>query len=101
MPDNLRKIFLLIIMLLFLQSCMGTAFTRFNEGSFAGAYPYSAVAADVVIAKEAIGRPSDHGGGFATISIISIPLDLVLDTVLFPVDLVTWPFGYKKSWLTE
>ena len=98
MLDHIRNTALSITVLLILQSCMGTGFTRLQDGSFAGKYPYSAVGADAVMVKEAFGRPVDHGGGFALVGIISFPLDIVLDTILLPVDLIAWPFGFEKSW---
>ena len=76
---------------------MGTAGTRFQNGSFAGAYPYSAVGTDVVLAKYISGNDDIHGFGYGAMGIISIPLDVLIDTALLPFDLIAWPFGFKKS----
>jgi uncharacterized protein YceK len=99
--EHFRKLLLQITMMLLLQSCIGTASTRFQNDSFVGAYPYSAVGTDLVLFGENLGKPAHLGGFIALPSLISIPLDLVVDSILLPIDLITWPFGLRKTWASE
>ena len=72
-----------------LSGCLlGTAYSRSGGENSFGKYPYMAIAVDV----KAMGSPAAAGWG-----VLSIPLDLVIDTVLMPVDLVLWPLGYTKE----
>ncbi|HEY9049939.1 MAG TPA: YceK/YidQ family lipoprotein [Gammaproteobacteria bacterium] len=95
---NKTKLIFLALFTVFLSGCFGTYNTRImdhnqaKDTSWAGKYPYQAVALDV----DAAANPR-HGGAIVTIiSIISIPLDLVVDTILLPVDLIMWPLGFEK-----
>lgn len=77
---------------------MGSYATRMEDKrpncSFTGKYPYAAVAWDVKELKTIGGSKIGEFGEFA---LISIPLDLIIDTIMTPVDLVAWPFGFSKG----
>lgn len=82
-----------------LNGCFGTYATRFmandrsKDTSWVGKYPYQSIASDFNTAAH-----PRHGGAVITmISIVSIPFDLVVDTILLPVDLILWPMGLKKD----
>ena len=93
---------------------MGTRETRIDQyyGPFGcnrnpqperfGGWPYEAVWVDINWGDNII--HSDGGGPLAfgeammaPLFYISVPLDLAIDTVLLPVDLVAWPCGYEKK----
>ena len=79
-----------------LSGCFGTIGTRCQKpASFAGRYPYSGVAMDVVVVAT---MPVTDGGPLAPFALISVPFDLIADSVLLLPDLICWPFGHKKNW---
>jgi uncharacterized protein YceK len=97
----LRNIILLFLLCTVLSGgcAFGTAVTRMNidklNTPLFGKYPYAAVVGDLKIVPT-IG--SHHEGDFfGGLALISIPLDFVIDTLLLPIDLVAWPFGFKKD----
>ena len=58
-----------------------------------GGYPFQAVVVDYQI--EAASR--NEGNSYVVLG--SLIIDLVVDTVLLPIDLVAWAFGYHKRGL--
>ena len=84
----IARLLVLVFCLVFISGCLGTISTR-DKGNFAGGYPYQAVAFDGYCVAEARGNLAPGG-------LVSMPLDLVVDTVLLPIDLLLWPFGFKK-----
>jgi uncharacterized protein YceK len=61
-----------------------------------------AVAADVAFPVHYINEPNESWGSRTAavfFGLISIPLDLALDTVLLPIDLIAWPLGGKKGFM--
>ena len=80
-------------MMFFLSGCAGTLVTRYwsHSGSSVGAYPYQAVAYDF---KEA---HDDFDFNSVLVLLCFLPLDVTVDTILLPVDLIAWPFGKKKQ----
>ena len=93
-----------ITVLLLSCGCLGTYVSRtecLDKGNVVGKWPYQAVAQDVVVIAEPF-RNNDElrreaARTFAVYGLVSIPVDLVCDTVVLPVDLVTWPFEFQKS----
>ena len=79
----------------------GTIYTRTNR-SPVGRYPFDAVALDLWMLPMAFtGRhevlgESKHGKQLTALGLLSLPIDLVLDTVLLPVDGIAWLFGAIK-----
>jgi hypothetical protein len=84
-----------------------------RSGSFVGWYPYAAPVTDInqigdlvgmVIDAFDKGASSDNRamGCCAPVAIpfvlISIPIDVALDTLLLPIDLVAWSFGLEKTY---
>lgn len=84
----------LILTLPWMTGCvLGTAGTRVaNEGDVAGRFPFQAVGSDV---ETVFSAPHPHVD-LRPLAVISIPLDLVMDVVLLPFDLILWPFGFSK-----
>jgi len=82
---------ILTLSLTVLVTGCGTLVSRTGHTSF-GAYPYQAVGTDVAVI--AVEKPEVKGLAF-----ISIPLDVVVDTVLLPPDLILWIAGHKKDGL--
>ena len=78
-----------------LSGCVGTIITRADgEGSnIIGAYPYQAVYSDCVV----VANPRDGGWRFSVFGVLSVPLDIVIDSVMLPFDLVAWPMGLHKN----
>ncbi len=74
-----------------LLSGCGTLVSRTGHTSF-GAYPYQAVGTDVAVI--AVEKPE-----VKVLAFVSIPLDLVFDTVLLAPDLILWIAGHKKDGL--
>ena len=68
---------------------LGTVTSRVmgNNDGF-GKYPYKAVYDDLVIMGEPV---------VPILGLVSIPLDLALDTIFLPFDLILWPLGHKKT----
>lgn len=82
-----------------LSGCTGTMLTRTDAemplaatGSYdaVGGYPFQAVAVDYRL-EERSGGEGDSYNVF-----LSLAVDLVVDVVLLPVDLVAWAFGCEK-----
>ena len=90
---------LAVIMAIFMSGCVfGSYVTRVEDKrpdkSFFGKYPYSDVVWDI---KEVPTIGGSKVGQFGGMALISIPLDLVADTVFLPFDLIGWLFGYSKG----
>jgi len=77
------------------SGCVGTVFSRMPsspmESPF-GRYPGDAVVLDVKFMSE--GDDKYHS---ALVGALSIIPDIIIDTVLLPIDLIAWPFGFKKN----
>ena len=79
---------------------LGACGTIATRGSVpVGAYPFASVEFDVVLigalfdsSVEKSTRDRDAGAG-----LLSLPVDLAIDAVLLPIDLVAWIFGARKS----
>ena len=71
----------------------GTAFSR-SRHDFLGAYPFEGVAADALMV---VGVINPDNEAVALYGLISLPIDLVVDLVLLPADLVAWAFGQSKA----
>lgn len=90
--------YLFLVFSLFLCSGCGTLFTRCGDnGNVIGKYPYSAVGKDIDMIASV-----ESGVGYTILLIapsglISLPIDIVVDTVLLPADLIAWPFGLSKD----
>ena len=91
-----------LVCLLLLSGCIGTGTTRQygDDGRRPfGSYPF----AGVVVDCELVGmqrNPNDMTGLSTlapVIGIISLPVDIVIDAVLAPLDLIAWPFGWRKN----
>lgn len=88
-----------------LAGCLGTGTSRipsYNhpDESWFGSYPYRAVVDDVEIVAWSGGSIPDSpalGSIGVLAGIVSIPFDIVVDTVLLPVDTVGWICGKKKG----
>lgn len=80
----------LLLAAILISGC-GTLCSRTGKTSF-GAYPYQAVGTDV--AAVAVEKPE-----LKALAFVSIPLDLVLDTLFLPPDLILWVAGNKKDGL--
>lgn len=78
--------------LLCLPGC-GTAMTRM-EGTPFGAYPLEAPLADCMMIGCQYG-PSY--GKSIVFGLVSLPIDLALDLVLCPVDLIAWALGKNRG----
>ncbi len=102
----MRPVSLCLILLgaLLLSGCTGTMLTRTSSpmpmaasGSYDsfGGYPFQAVVVDYRI-EERSGNAGDNYTIF-----VSLAIDLVIDTVLSPVDLVAWAFGCRKRGMVE
>lgn len=86
--NQMKKLLMSLNAALLLTGC-GTICTRYPGGSDGvGARPYEAVVQDAVICKSVEG---------CAMGILSMPVDIALDTVLLPVDLIAWPYGCKKQ----
>ena len=61
-----------------------------------GGYPFQAVVVDYQI------EDRSHNDGNSYVVLASLAIDLVVDTVLLPVDLVAWAFGcHKRSMVPQ
>lgn len=82
----------------------GTLCTRPIEPVFGGA-PFAAVAWDVVALTKVLGPTHrlldiDWSGPWLFAGgLLSLPIDLAVDVVALPVDLVAWAFGHQKNGL--
>src|SRR2546423_12809825 len=81
----------LALLLTMLTSGCGTLVSRTGQTSF-GAYPYQAVGTDAAVV--AVEKPD-----LKILAFVSIPLDLAVDTLLLPPDVVLWVAGHKKDGL--
>lgn len=95
---------LLITVSLLSCGCLGSYVSRTSrddKGDTAGKWPYQAVAQDLVVIAEPLRNKEEWrremANTFALYGLVSIPSDLVCDTILLPVDLVLWPWGFEKS----
>lgn len=95
-----------VLSLALLSTSCGTVLTR-TRGDVFGYYPYEALVADAKLIGYSLGfdiaiegtlnrTPADDG---LTAGLLSLPLDLVLDTIALPIDLVAWAFGGDKRTL--
>lgn len=94
----------LLLGMMLLPGCTGTMLTRSSSpmslaasGSYDsfGGYPFQAVVVDWRI-EERSGNAGDSHSVF-----LSLAVDLVVDTVLSPIDLVAWAFGCRKRGMVE
>lgn len=80
----------------------GTAFSR-GSGVAVGAYPFQAVAIDGYFISKTFNQPEDFMGMTATgplfllWGLVSLPVDLVIDAILLPIDLGAWMLGAYKQ----
>src|SRR5262245_10930256 len=89
-----------------LSGC-GTLWTRcMNDTPVVGGYPFEAVVIDVWGIGDSLDRafsaesrqdPHAHHDAEFWMFLLSLPVDLALDAVLTPVDLVAWAFGATKG----
>jgi hypothetical protein len=89
------------LILICLCGCLGTGATRFDNGSFVGKYPYSGTASDIVIIGKSFSSEKNRTVSPALVfflGILSFPVDIIVDSILFPADLIAWPIGYEKDW---
>lgn len=95
-PLSSRRIALpfLAAMCLGSSGCIGTIWTR-QCAPVVGWAPYSAVTADIHVMV--YGESSCRAGPVEVLAVFSIPLDLVLDSVLLLPDLVAAAMGFKKG----
>jgi uncharacterized protein YceK len=89
-----QRLFLMCMIVPLLSGCVsGTHLTRVaNPGHFAGKYPFEAVAVDIASLSGDANPILDVG----VWGLLSLPLDIVIDAVLSPADLILWPFGVEK-----
>jgi hypothetical protein len=92
---------LLLPWVLSASSC-GTMFSRSQDHTF-GRYPFEAVAKDGVMIsrcfepKVQVGGADLPGYTLTLWGLFSLPVDLVIDTLALPVDLVAWACGNHKN----
>jgi uncharacterized protein YceK len=83
------------LVLLLIASC-GTYIVRcdgeYEAEKFFGAYPYQEVLVDVFM----IGLTPEEGVP-GLLGLFSLPIDLALDTVFLPFDLLWWSQGQEKE----
>lgn len=79
------------LLLTFLLTACGTIASRGGKTAF-GAYPYYAVAADATFITA---EKEDIKTKIA--AFVSLPIDLVADTLLLPPDVICWISGKKKD----
>lgn len=86
------------------SGCTGTMLTRSDDpmpqaesGShdMFGGYPFQAVVVDYRIEE------SSGNAGDSHVVFVSLAIDLVVDTLLAPIDLVAWAFGCRKRGLVR
>ena len=92
----MMKTVLTVVMLItvLFTGCAGTLHSRFDRTQsdsthWVGKWPYQAIATDLTVVKNK--HPLN------SVAAASIPLDLVIDTICLPFDLVLWPFGFEKN----
>ena len=95
----LNRFVVIALCTLSLTGCAGTMMTRSHEPmenastaphSMFGGYPFQAVVVDFQIES----RSNNEGNIYEAFG--SLATDLVVDTVLLPIDLVAWLFGCHK-----
>lgn len=104
MGTILRSATILLCALL-VSGCTGTMLTRSSEPmdhadprphSMFGGYPFQAIVVDYQI------EAGTQSAGDSYSVFASLAVDLVVDTVLAPVDLIAWAFGcHKRSLISE
>jgi hypothetical protein len=83
-----------------LGSC-GTMLTRTTGDAF-GAHPFSAVARDCVLISEVVGPGATYadldwpGPVLCLGGLVPLPIDLAVDVLALPIDLVAWVAGHRK-----
>lgn len=89
-----------------LLACCGTMMTR-ERGDRFGAYPFAAVASDLIwMSRIGEGLQENprvpalllNGPGLFVSGLLSLPIDLLLDSTMLPFDLVGWAMGGRKDW---
>ena len=95
---------MLLLSCALLGGCTGTMLTRSDapmalaaKGRYStfGGYPFQAVVVDYRI-EERSGGEGDYYSVFA-----SLAVDLAVDLVLSPIDLVAWAFGCRKRGMVQ
>lgn len=93
-------------MAVMLQGCAaGTYSTRGDAAQpdrhWIGSYPYKAFVSDFELInhtnRQLKGDMLFPKSWVYSAAVISMPFDLVIDTILLPLDLAAWPFGWKRS----
>ena len=89
---------LIVLSLLGSSGCLGTGVTRFvGEDDWAGKYPGQAVAFDVrAFTSDWEEGHAGEGILMPLLAIFSLPVDIAVDVLLSPVDLILWPLGFEK-----
>lgn len=105
-----RSCLVMPVCMLLLTGCTGTMVTRGDRPmphvttaphSLFGGYPFQAVVVDMQMEMQGVNDDGEHGRGSGNPvgPILSLAVDLVVDLVLSPIDLVAWPFGcHKRGW---
>jgi len=100
---RIARVLPIAICLIGSSGCFGTGVTRImGESDCAGAYPGQAVAFDVRAFTSA--WEEGHAGEgvvMPVFAIFSLPVDIAVDVVLSPLDLILWPLGFEKTLLAE
>jgi len=101
-----------VVLQIFVTGC-GTIISRGGDTKF-GKYPYGGVGIDGLGVCAAFAPDSGRHSGDMSIaslglmripifvgSIVSLPIDFCIDTILLPIDLVAWGKGYTKNTLFD
>ena len=94
----------LLPVLIFANTSCGTIHSRGGYQPF-GRYPFQAVGFDIMHIPGVFGDGVDvlgtrlSGITVTLWSLLSLPIDLVADVVLLPVDVIAWTAGAKKDTL--
>jgi len=87
---------LIAIVTIIQTGCLGTSYSRCSQAADSfGKWPYQAVVTDCDATKYVV--KGDLGMFAGLYGIVSLPMDFLCDTVLLPLDLFLWPFGFRKS----
>ena len=90
------RLFLVFITLLLTSGCAGTMLSRSGNAHF-GKPVYGGVILDGVAVCISIIGHDEISKSTGLIMGLSIPVDLAVDTVLLPADLVLWSLGNEKD----